>query len=53
MFKYTLEVRLKAIELYHQKGSISIVARELNIPETTMSLWKGMYNKVYLMGRAR
>lgn len=51
MFKYPLEVRLKAIELYHQKGSISIVARELNIPETTMSLWKGMYNKGYLMGR--
>jgi putative transposase len=51
--KYPLEIRLKAIQLCHQKKNVSLIAKELNIPRTTIHFWKSMYNKGDLIGGKR
>ncbi|MCL9807049.1 IS3 family transposase [Flavobacterium amniphilum] len=45
-----MEIRLKAIQLWHQKENVSLIATELNIPRTTIHFWKKMYNKGDLIG---
>jgi transposase len=42
--KYSLEFKLKAIELVNQRGSLISVSRELNISRETLKNWKkGLY----------
>lgn len=38
--KYSLEFKLKAIELVNQRGSLVSVSRELNISRETLKNWK-------------
>lgn len=41
---YSLEFKLKAVELSNQRGSLSDVARELNISKETLRNWtRGRY----------
>lgn len=38
--QYSLEFKLKAVELIHQRGSIIEVARELGVNRDTLKNWK-------------
>lgn len=38
--KYSLEFKLKALELVNQRGSLIAVAEELNISHETLKNWK-------------
>lgn len=48
---YSLEFKLKAIELSNQRGSPTIVARELNISSDNIKRWKKEYNQGKLTGK--
>jgi transposase len=41
---YSLEFKLRAVELSNQRGSLLNVARELNINKETLRNWKKAFN---------
>jgi transposase len=41
---YSLEFKIKAVELSNQRGSLMSVAQELNISRETLKRWKQEYN---------
>lgn len=41
---YSLEFKIKAVELSTQRGSLMSVAQELNISRETLKRWKQEYN---------
>lgn len=41
---YSLEFKIKAVELSNQRGSLVNVAQELNISRETLKRWKQEYN---------
>jgi len=42
---YSLEFKLKAVELSNQRGSLAAVAQELNISSDNLKRWKKEYNE--------
>jgi transposase len=42
---YSLEFKLKAVELSNQRGSLSEVAQELNISSDNLKRWKKEYKE--------
>lgn len=48
---YSLEFKLKAVELSNERGSSTIVARELNISSDNIKRWKKEYNQGKLTGK--
>jgi transposase len=50
---YTLEFRVKAVELSNQRGSLTQVADELNVKRDTLKRWKKQYQagKMQLNGK--
>ncbi len=43
---YSLEFKIKAVELSNQRGSIMSVAEELNIPHDNLRRWMQKYGIV-------
>ena len=41
---YSREFKIKAVELCNQRGSMVVVAQELNITRDTLKRWKKEYN---------
>jgi transposase len=48
---YSLEFKLKAIELSNQRGSSISVAKDLNISPDNIKRWKKEYNQGKLTGK--
>lgn len=48
---YSLEFKLKAIELSNQRGSLISVANELNVSSDNIKRWKKEFNQGKLTGK--
>ena len=47
---YSLEFKLKAVELSNERGSLISVANELNVSSDNIKLWKKEFNQGKLTG---
>lgn len=50
---YSLEFKLKAVELSNQRGSLVSVANELNVSSDNIKRWKKEFNQGKLTGNTR
>lgn len=48
---YSLEFKLKAVELSNQRGSLISVANELNVSSDNIKRWKKEFNQGKLTGK--
>lgn len=48
---YSLEFKLKAVELSNQRGSLVSVANELNVSSDNIKRWKKEFNQGKLTGK--